>query len=379
MGVRVFVLASAVALALAGPCLAAAALPPPIDAAIAEAARSPVPEAISAAVIESIAARPELLEAIVLRATRAAPAYSARIAADAARAYPAFAARIAAAASAATPEQAETIILVTSAPRVAAADAPSASTVKSAVEASPAIADLDESNWRIRLALGGAAAPEYDGAENYEFRFFPLVDIRWGNRFFVRANGGLTALTSGMGATGAGWNVFASPNWQIGPRLTLDYGRDNDLDNRLNGTRTIDPEIELGVFADFYSGHWNIGGDIRQGVGLDDNSHEGLLAELHVGWAARLSRRERIFTGFSTTYAGPSYMNTYYDKGAFDADANLRDAGAYVVLEGDLTEHVFARMEARGKWLLFDAADSPVTDPDSEIQLMGILQVGYGF
>lgn len=368
-------LALAFALALAGSGAAAATLPPEIDAAIAEAARSPVPAAISAAVIASIEARPDLVEPIVLRAARAAPAYSARIAADAAHAYPAFAPRIAAAASTATPEQAAIIVQVTSEPRVAA----SRSAVKSAVEASPAVQELDRSNWTVRLALGAAGQPEYDGAEDYEFQAFPLVDIDWRRRFFVRANGGLNALTSGLGPTGIGWNFIISPNWQIGTRLTLDFGRDNDLDPRLTGTRSIDNEVELGLFAEFYSGPWNLGGDVRQGVGLGDNSHNGFLFELHTGYAVRLSRRERVFTGISATYAGPSYMGTYYDKGTFRADSGVRDAGAYLVLEGDLSQHLFARFEARAKRLLFDAAKSPAIDPDSKNQFMGILQLGYAF
>lgn len=354
---------------------AATRLPQEIDGRIATAARAPGVETISAVVIEAIAERPDLVEPIVLRATRAAPAYSARIAGDAARAFPAFAPRIAAAASTATPEQAQVIVQVTSEPRVAA----SASSVERAVEGTAAVEDLERRDWRVRLALGAAATPEYLGGESYELRFAPLIDVSWRGRVFLRADGDMTAQTTGPGPTGLGVNLYKTPNLVAGARLTFDYGRDNDLDRLLAGTRTIDPEAELGLFFDFYSGPWNLGADIRQGVGLDDNSHEGFLAELHFAYAARVGRAERLFAGISSTFAGPSYMQTYFSNGFFNADAGLRDVGAFLTVEHDLSRHIVARLVARGQRLLFDAADSPVTDRDSNNQFYGAIQLGYVF
>ncbi|MBM3585455.1 MAG: MipA/OmpV family protein [Alphaproteobacteria bacterium] len=312
------------AVALAGAAVAATPLPAEIEARIASVTQSPNPDAISAAVIEAIEARPDQVEAIVVRTARAAPAYSVRIAGDAARAFPAFAPRIAAAASTATPEQAQVIVKVTSDPAVGV----SRSSVTRAVEATPAVDTLERSDWKARLALG------------------------------------------------VGAHFYRTPNMPGGVRLTVDNGRDNDLDRLLAGTRTVDPELELGLYFEFYSGPWNLGADIRQGVGLDDNRHEGFLGELHVAYAARIGRVERIFAGVTTTYAGPSYMRTYFNSGAFNANEGLRDVGVFLTVEHDLSRHIFARLVGRGQRLLFDAADSPVTDKDSKNQFYAAIQLG---
>lgn len=360
------------AVALAGAAVAATPLPAEIEARIASVTQSPNPDAISAAVIEAIAARPDQVEAIVVRTARAAPAYSVRIAGDAARAFPAFAPRIAAAASTATPEQAQVIVKVTSDPAVGV----SRSSVTRAVEATPAVDTLERSDWKARLALGVGAAPRYLGGEDYDVLFVPLIDLSWRGRVFLRAEGDLSAQTTGAGPTIFGAHFYRTPNMPGGVRLTVDNGRDNDLDRLLAGTRTVDPELELGLYFEFYSGPWNLGADIRQGVGLDDNRHEGFLGELHVAYAARIGRVERIFAGVTTTYAGPSYMRTYFNSGAFNANEGLRDVGVFLTVEHDLSRHIFARLVGRGQRLLFDAADSPVTDQDSKNQFYAATQLG---
>ncbi len=371
---RILTLALLVLAALAAPA-AAARLPEAIDARIALAARTPNPAAVSAAVIESISERPDLVELIVHRAAGAAPAYSARIAAEAAHAFPAFAPRIAAAASTATPEQAAIIVQMTSEPRVAA----SKSEVMSAVESTLALQDLEPSAWKARIALGVAATPEYLGAETYEPRFAPLVDVVWRKRIFLRADGDLSSQVTGIGPTGLGWNFVRTPNWAVGTRATLDNGRDNDLDRLLTGTRTIDPDLELGLFFEYYGGPWNLGGDVRQGAGIASNSHGGALAELHLGYATRLSRRERFYLGLSSTLAGPAYMRTYFNRAGFRADWGLRDVTAYFTVEHDLSQRIFARLVTRVQRLLFDAARSPVSDANSNTQFYAAAQLGYAF
>ncbi|MGH6718950.1 MAG: MipA/OmpV family protein, partial [Alphaproteobacteria bacterium] len=152
-----------------------------------------------------------------------------------------------------------------------------------------------------------------------------------------------------------------------------------DLDRLLAGTRTIDPDVELGLFVEFYGGPWNLGGDIRQGIGIANNSHGSFLAEAHMGYATRLSRRERFFVGLSSTLGGPAYMRTYFNSGTFRADTSLRDVAAYLTVEHDLSQRIFARLVARAQRLLFDAARSTVTDPGSNNQFHAAVQIGYVF
>jgi len=354
-------------------------LPPDIDARIASAATSPNPTVISTAVIEAIAARPDLLRPIMLRATRASPAYSARIAAEAAHAFPGFAPEIAAAAAEATPEQAAVIAQVATPP----ADAPEAasySEVQAAVAGTPGVEPAEPSDWTVRLGAGVGVAPEYLGADNYEVVPLPLVEVEYANRVFLRASGTpLTVEGDGTMPQGLGVYIYRSPNWAFGPRVTLDMGRDNDEDFLLAGTQDVDTEVEIGLFWDFYTGGWNLGGDFRQGVGAGDNSHEGFLASMHVAYGTRLSRSQFVLAGVDVTYAGGNYMRTYFNSGGYVASAGIRDASAYLTLEQSFTDDIFGRLLVRGRRLFMDASESPISDPDSDNQFYVGALGGYRF
>jgi outer membrane scaffolding protein for murein synthesis (MipA/OmpV family) len=360
-------------LAVAGP-VAAQELPPELDARIVEASRLPSAPAMSATVIELIAERPDLVGNIVLRATRAAPAYSARIAGDAARAFPGFARVIAEAAGTATPEQATVI-----ADLAAASGGASASSLRETMESNPSIGTREASPWRASIGLGLGWAPEYLGAENYELQALPVVDLTWRDTLFIRADGGLVASETGLGPTGIGVNLWRSPNWRIGTRMTLDYGRDNDLDALLAGTRSVDPDVELGAFVEFYEGPWNFGGGLRHGLGVGDTSHGGFLLDGHAAYGVRLSRSLAIVSGLASTFAGENYMDAYFDAPGFNASPGFRDAGAFLVVQQHFTPHVFGRIQARYARLLGDAASSPVTDSDSNNQFLIGAQAGYTF
>ncbi|MSP82765.1 MAG: MipA/OmpV family protein [Alphaproteobacteria bacterium] len=353
---------------------AADVLPPDIEARIVQVARLPSAPAVSAMVIELIAAHPDLVYPITLRATRAAPAYSSEIVRDATRAFPGFASEIAEAAGTATPEQALVI-----ADLAAASSGTSARSLRETMENNPSIGTRTASPWRVSLGLGLGWANEYEGADNYRFLALPLVDVTWRDTLFLRTDGGLTETVTGLGPTGLGANLWRTPNWRMGGRFTLDYGRDNGLDLLLAGTPDIDPDVELGAFVEYYGGPWNFGGDVRHGVGLGDNSHGGFLAEMHGAYGVRFGRTRSLVVGLSSTFAGDGYMDAYFDTPGFNAKAGFRDVGGFVVLQQYFTPHVFGRIQIRGKRLLGDAAKSPVSDENSNNQFLLGTQAGYTF
>ncbi len=358
----------------ASPAWAETALPADVEARILAIARLPHAPAISSAVIELIAKYPDLVYPIVLRAARAAPAYSARMAGDAAQAFPGFAREIAEAAGTATPEQANAIVELAS-----ASGGVTARSLRESMDNNPTIGTREGSPWRISLGLGVGWAPKYEGAKDYEITALPVVDVTWRDTIFVRADGGLTSTVTGLGPTGVGVNLLRSPNWRIGGRMTLDYGRSNGLDSLLTGTRDVDPDAEIGAFIEYYGGNWNFGGDLRHGLGLASNSHGGYLMEAHGAYGLRLSRSENVVVGLTTTYAGTAYMSTYFDAPGFEAASGFRDVGAYFVFQRYFTPHVFGRVQIRAKRLLEDAAASPVSDADSNNQFLLGAQAGYTF
>ena len=115
--------------------------------------------------------------------------------------------------------------------------------------------DRDGGDFRGVFAGGIGAANTFVGSNDIEAVGLPLIDIEWRGAYFLSTQRGL------------GLNILRRRNLRVGPRLTIDQGRDAGDDSFLLGMSDIDPTIEGGVFLLGFGGPWRIQADLRRGFG----------------------------------------------------------------------------------------------------------------
>lgn len=252
-----------------------------------------------------------------------------------------------------------------------------------AAAAQPALAQSSDGEDRLLIVGGGAAyRPEFKGSEDYEAQPFPFFNVRYP--------------ISGMSLTLEGadlkLDVLASDQFALGPIISYQRGRDDDVTNSvIRQLATIDGAIEGGGYFDvklpFGPGAFSAGV-----TALADLSgvHEGYSVGVNAGYRMPLTPRLSLGVGAEVKWADEKYLQTYYGidlPGSiasglprYVADAGLEKAGVNVNLTYRLTERWGVGIFGGYDKLLDSAADSPiVTLEGSPDQYTGALAVFYKF
>ena len=354
--------------------VSSASLPADIDRALKAAVARADEKVLSATVVDAIGNHPALVSEIVRAAARMAPAYSIVMVREASAAYPAFATRIASAAAHSTPETARTIKAVTV--RASQADEGVARPVPA-----PGAERNGTSNtwpgWDASLGFGFSVQPIYEGHDEYEIAPVPLIDVTWRNRLFLttRNNRGL------------GVNMVRSRQTRAGAYVSLDWGREEDDANRLNGTGDIEISPLIGLFGEYFPGNWRFSGDMVQGLNRD--GQDGMLLTFVGEYGGNVSNRLAVSAEASANYGGENYMRTYFGVNSnqsarsghtvFLPDAGFKDITGAVNFHYTFSEHWFGEARAEWKRLIGDADTSPLVDPDAENQVSAGIVAGYRF
>src|ERR1700674_3516029 len=223
--------------------------------------------------------------------------------------------------------------------------------------------------WSFVLGAGVGAVPTYQGSSSLRILPLPLVEARYGDRFFV----------SGLG--GVGVNVVALPEVHLGVAVAPDFGRSEGSDARLSGWGHIGPGAAGKVFVESRLG------PLRGLVGIrhEFGASNGTLADLGVFVNVPLGDRLILTGGPTLTWADSRYMRAYFgiDGGQFAAasaahvatavftpGSGFRDVATSLAAIVILDQHWSVRTFVRGAVLLGDAANSPVTQQK--------LQIGFG-
>ena len=225
--------------------------------------------------------------------------------------------------------------------------------------------------FRTNIAAGAGAAPEYLGGDQYELKPLLLADVEYRGEFFLRTQRGL------------GWAFYKKGNIRFGPRLTVDYGRDSGGSDALEGLPDIDPAIEVGLFGELYNGPFRLMLSVAQDIGT---GHEGLLASADVAYGGRFGPNSSLIIGANVAYMSDTYAETFFSvaddqvrpgREEFGAGGSVRDVGGYVQIIYDITKSVYVAFDARANLLIGDAADSPLSESDT--QFFGGAMLGYRF
>jgi outer membrane scaffolding protein for murein synthesis (MipA/OmpV family) len=227
--------------------------------------------------------------------------------------------------------------------------------------------------WSVRLGVAGGAEPAYPGADEYDSKPFPIIDVRWGRLIFISDR------------EGVGFNVANGRHLRVGAAITYDYGRDEDDSTRLAGLGEVDATIEFGGLVVFTVFGARLDGQFRQDI---FGGHNGWLVDFGAGYGAAIGELLDIDFHLGATWASEDYLQAYFGVDAaqsaasglpaFDPAAGIRDVAAETRATLQLGGGWFAEADFRVSQLLGDAGeDSPVTV--EEVQLRGWLGLGYSF
>jgi|AntRauTorcE11897_2_1112592.scaffolds.fasta_scaffold04841_4 outer membrane scaffolding protein for murein synthesis (MipA/OmpV family) len=234
------------------------------------------------------------------------------------------------------------------------------------------------SDWDVTLGAGVAYGPTYEGSNDYTVTPLPYINIRYKDRI-------------GLGKNGLTADILKNDESKIGIGLTYDMGRDEDGDtlfgsddDTLDGMGDIDGAVGLKAYAAHDFVPVTVSGSITQYVG-DDN--DGLLVDAKLSKRFPLSRQLSLTASLGTTWADDDYMSTFFgvDTGQaarsqfsqYNAESGFKDISVGINAMYLLNKNWFIMGGGKVKQLLNDAADSPVSQDDTNFSL--ISSIGYKF
>ena len=224
----------------------------------------------------------------------------------------------------------------------------------------------------LTLGAGVGYAPEFDGSDDYEGKFLPIVDIRYQDMIFLTHRDGL------------GINALRGQNYALGLSLLPEFGREEGDNAALTGLGDIDATVEGGIFAAYYEGPFSLEGRLHHDLG---GEHDGMTGQIRAGATHSFTPSLYGAVDVYLDYASDDYMSAYYGVTAAQAGAsgyNQFSAGGglnQASIAGNLTYMMspgwFMNGTVAYTGLLGDAKDSPISDDDSQF-MIGV-QSGYRF
>jgi outer membrane scaffolding protein for murein synthesis (MipA/OmpV family) len=217
--------------------------------------------------------------------------------------------------------------------------------------------------WRITLGAAGAVMPKYEGASSYEAEPGALIDIRYRDLAFLSAGEGL------------GVNVLRGQTYRAGLAVSYDLGRDDGDDPRLRGLGDISPAPEAKLFAQVSILPVVLTADVRGAIG----GHDGWIADFGAYMPLSRSKTLVAFAGPSVTVADSNYMQSYFGVDAgqsarsglrrFEADSGVKNANFGATALYSLSDHWLVVGDAAVEQLLDDAAESPITQNNTQFTI----------
>lgn len=271
------------------------------------------------------------------------------------------------------------------------------------------VAPVPQEMFSRSILIGGGAGlePLYEGSN--EYRIFPLPIISYDSgqpgprRFEFRSVDDIR------------FYALRFNSFSVGPIAGYRFGRDENDSARLRGLGDIDSGLVLGSFAsyEFYNtGEVIWGADIGistqvtgnafdrdrfAGVALPVNVRNGLSdgsygyeIDFGVSGEHTVDDRLNVATRIGVIYASDDYMQTHFGVGTaqavsaaalgnpigpLDADAGIKNVYLNVNATYELTDNIQLRAGVGYSRLLNDAADSPITE--NETQFSGTIGAAY--
>ena len=229
-----------------------------------------------------------------------------------------------------------------------------------------------DKDWSVRLGAIGMYKPEYEGADEYDFQGFPMIDISLRDTFFLNPIKGVGAYF---------WN---RNNVKLGASVGYSFGRNEDDSSDLDGLGDIDGGATANVLFEWAIEDFSLSASYeKQFTGHDT----GYQVHVGLGYSLRLGKKTMLKPSVKTTYSSSEYMEEYFSISAgqstlsglpvYDADAGFKSLGLQFLALHRLAGHWGLQAMAGYKRLVGDTADSPVVK-DKNQYLLGV-GLSYSF
>jgi len=213
----------------------------------------------------------------------------------------------------------------------------------------------------IRLGLGPAVSPDYEGSDDYKIRAAPLVSLRYKDLITVDNNNVRVNLF--------GFNPLVKFNkhFNAGPQFRIDSGRDENDNPALAGLGDIGTSVELGIFGSYSRGPARTRIRVLHDVA---HGHSGTKVIGDVRLVMLKTDKVALAGSISSTWADNNYMDAFFTINpgqslasglpVYNAGSGIKDAGIGIVANYELSKRWAFLVNANYKRLLGDAADSPI-------------------
>lgn len=215
--------------------------------------------------------------------------------------------------------------------------------------------------WRFTGGLTGVMMPAYEGSDKMEIAPGAFFDLRYRDIAF---------LSSGEGI---GINLLRGDTYRAGVAMNYDPGRDDDSDSHIDNMGDIAFAPEANAFAQIYVMPLALTLDVKRTIGGMDGWSGNLGAYMPLSFG----RKFLLFAGPSLSVADQNYMNRGFgvtesqsaDSGLteYDAKAGIKNVNFGITAIFFLTERWFISAEIAYERLLFDAADSSLTQNKNQL------------
>jgi outer membrane protein len=244
-----------------------------------------------------------------------------------------------------------------------------------AVVAVPAAAQTPDSDWiygangeDIVLEVGGGilTRPDYEGADDYTLRPWPVVKFKYLHLPFGTFGGSEQAL-------------------KFSPSFRIISERDDSDYSGLPGLGDVDTAVEVGGTVSYRVGMFRGLATLRKGFG----GHDGWVGEGGLDMIFDPTPKLEVSFGPRVHFASDDYLDTYLGVTpaqsaasglpVFNPDGGVKGVGAAAEAKYRLNRRWAVVGKAGYQRLIGDAADSPITDLGSENQFTANIGLTYRF
>lgn len=197
----------------------------------------------------------------------------------------------------------------------------------------------DGSGWSGLVGAGAIHQPTYPGSPNLRTTPVPLFSVA-----YVDPRLG----TFSLDERGLSWTFLDAHNFRAGLLAGVDTGRRsrrepgdwlNAGDNRLRGMGDLKSTVEAGALL----GYGPVNLIARKAV--DDNGHQGFIADLEIGHSVELSDQLELSVGIGARWADQKYQQAYF--GVTQAQAAASRFNAFTPKEGFVHGSVHVGLDYR--------------------------------
>lgn len=247
-----------------------------------------------------------------------------------------------------------------------------------------------KSDWQIQVGVGAFYGPAFLGSDDYQMQAGPNFEVRYKDRFFISLFDGI------------GFDLIKTENLRAGPIAKYQSERKENgkssfviagkRTKALRGMGDVDATPELGGYVEYEAGPFQVGAEVRKGIG----GHKGLIADIKANLRGpvpgmTISERPIMFSiGPRATIVDGNYNEAYFGIDerqslrsglrTYDAGGGLLSFGAGAAVIVPISDKMSIAVLGGYDRLSGDAAKSPlVRERGSRGQLSGGLGLIYRF